>query len=169
MGDLLEDGALLPGGLALVLGAGGVARAVASALKHREMDVVISNRTPARAAALAAALGLKHLPWSELNERLPEPWDGAVSRGMIVNATSVGLEAPEDLPCPEGLVGRFGVVWDVVANPATTGFLKAASARARTVDGPSLSVRQAALQFKLYTDMDVPQDFILDALAEARR
>jgi shikimate dehydrogenase len=133
-----------PAGLrALVLGAGGAGRAVAWALREAgAAEVSLWNRTPERAEALSAELGLRHV------ER-PESCD------LLVNATSVGLTSGEGLPL-DGLEPP-PVVVDLVYSDGPTALLEwARAAGSRTVDGLEVLVRQGALSFERWTGREAP-------------
>lgn len=135
---------------ALVLGAGGAARAVAWALRTEgAAEVSVWNRTAERAAALAADLGVRRA------ER-PGPCD------LLVNATSVGL-APR-LSEPETLAALGiealeppPIVADLVYGDTPTPLLEwAARAGSRTVDGLEVLVRQGALSIQRWTGRKAP-------------
>ncbi len=130
---------------ALILGAGGAARAIAYALVEEGAHVAVYNRTLERARALCEALGL-HL--------VPEPLlDTAVrSCDLLINTTSVGLQDPLRSPLPEGLLPHEGVVVDIVYNPAVTRLmLEAQKAGLKTLGGLPMLVWQGALAFELWT------------------
>jgi shikimate dehydrogenase len=132
---------------ALVLGAGGAARAVVWALaEHGAADVAIWNRTPARASELAGAFGARAV------ER-PEPAD------LVVNTTSVGLDPDDDLDAlPLDALDDAAVVCDLVYRAGgLTPFAEwGTRAGARVVDGLEVLVRQGALSFELWTGRDAP-------------
>jgi shikimate dehydrogenase len=143
-----------PRGLsALVLGAGGSARAAVWALREGgAREVSVWNRTPARARELADALGARVV-------RLPEKAD------ILINCTSVGLVPPASadesdlnlLSITHDLVGRYSYVVDFVYGTASTELL--ASARERgvpTLDGLELLVAQGALSLELWTGVPAP-------------
>ena len=129
---------------ALVLGAGGAARAAAWALAQRGVEVTIWNRTPQRAAELASALG------AAASER-PRPAE------LLVNATSVGLRSTDSL---DGLpLVDAKVVADLVYGPAQTPFARWAEERgARLVDGLEVLVRQGARSLAVWTGEEPPVD-----------
>jgi len=153
----------LPGSVhgrsALVLGAGGSARAVIYALLQAgATSVDVWNRTPERARELAAELGAT---------AAVEPADADV----IVNCTSVGLHDPRatfrDLPlCPEQLAaGR--VVVDLVYRRGGTELLRAARAHgAATVDGLEILVGQGAASLERWTGRSVPDAAMRAAVAD---
>jgi shikimate dehydrogenase len=133
-----------PAGLrALVLGAGGAARAVAWALRERGADVAVWNRTRDRAAQLAEALGVR------LSER-GEPAD------ILVNATSVGLDGED--PVRELPLGDADVVVDLVYAREPTPLVRWARARdMRVVDGLEILLAQGARSFELWTSRPAPR------------
>jgi len=134
---------------ALVLGAGGAARAVVWALKDAgASDVAVWNRTPERARGLGA----------RVVER-PEAAD------IVVNATSVGLHDDDLSSLPLDAVGVPAVACDLVyrGDGSATPFTAWASrAGARVVEGIEVLLRQGALSFEIWTGRDAP----LDAMRE---
>jgi shikimate dehydrogenase len=143
---------------ALVLGAGGSARAAVWALSHAgAAEVAVWNRTPERADALARELGAR-------------PGHAGESADLLVNCTSVGLHTPagvqpsatdEDALNQLGLtfdqVGEYPNVVDFAYSSAPTPLLAAARAHgAGTVDGLALLVAQGALSFELWTGRKAP-------------
>ena len=141
-GGLLDAvGELLPG-TALVLGAGGAARAAVWALAQAGADVTVWSRRPERAAELAAELGVGH------SER-PGPSE------LLVNATSVGLRPGDSL---DGLpLVDARVVVDLVYGAGPTPVVRWAEERgARVVDGLEVLVRQGARSLELWTGREPP-------------
>jgi len=151
----LERTTALAGRDAVVLGAGGAARAAVFGLLERGARVRVLNRTPARARELAAELGAGGAgPLEAIGDA---PFD------VLVNTTSVGLR--EDVsPIPPGAIPKDAVVLDAVYDPPRTRLLRDAAARgARIVEGKWWLVHQAAEQLRLWTTRDAP----LDAMAAA--
>jgi shikimate dehydrogenase len=145
-----------PGDRAVVIGAGGAARAVAWALEARGVSVAISARHAARASSLAAVLGVKTTPYPP-----SAGWD------LLVNATPVGsMPASERLDVSvEGRPGR--IVYDLVYNPPDTSLLAAArGAGARVVGGLDMLVEQAGLQSEWWTGRPAPRS-VMRTAAEA--
>jgi len=145
-----------PAGLrALVLGAGGAGRAVAWALREAgAAEVSVWNRTPERAEALSAELGLRHVA-------RPEACD------LLVNATSVGLTGGEPLPL-EALEPP-PVVVDLVYSDGPTALLEWARAGgSRTVDGLEVLVRQGALSFERWTGREAPLEVMRMAASSSQ-
>lgn len=142
---------------ALVLGAGGTARAAVWALRTAGADVVVWNRTPERARALADAFGV-------------EPVDRVWPADLLVNTTSVGLHDPsatfKDLPLGADALGAFACVVDFVYRPGGTALLRAAAERGTAVvDGLEILVRQGAISFTAWTGREAP----IDAMRQAAR
>jgi shikimate dehydrogenase len=132
---------------ALVLGAGGSARAVLFGLLERGIGRVhLVNRTPARAQALAEAFGDKVRPaqWSDLDELL--------SRArLLVNTTSLGMRGEPPLELDIARLPADAVVADLVYVPLLTSLLSAAKARGlRTADGLGMLLHQAVRGFELW-------------------
>jgi shikimate dehydrogenase len=161
----LERATKVDGQRAVVLGAGGTARALVYGLRSRGCDVYVLNRTLAHAETLVSELGASGAGrLSELAELSPE---------IIVNATSVGLNEPISPVAAEGIPAG-SVVLDAVYSPAETRLLSDAKDRgARPVGGKWMLVYQAAEQLRLFTAQldDPPADGELvttvDIMAEA--
>lgn len=135
---------------ALILGAGGVARAAAAALLEAKYKVTITNRTPDRAAQLSRALGVATCEWSA---RASLPAD------VIINATSVGMSPhTAESPMPANAFRAGQVVLDTVYTPRDTQFLREATAAACVaISGESVFRRQAAAQFFAWHGVEMPQ------------
>ena len=154
--DALPAGCSPDGRRALVLGAGGSARAVVHALVSAGARVAIWNRTPARAEALAARLG-------------GEVAKGPMAADIVVNCTSVGLDGDPDsfkaLPVDADHVGAGSCVVDLVYQDGGTPLLAAARAwGADTVDGREILVAQGAASFERWTGRPAPRDAMRRAL-----
>jgi shikimate dehydrogenase len=121
---------------ALVLGAGGAARAAAAALSDLGLRTLIHARTPARAREAAAALGVD-------SGELP-----SVPPGVIVNATPVGgLRDPGGIPVPVSLLASGQVVMDMNYLPRETALLGAArEAGSKVIEGATMYAVQARHQ-----------------------
>jgi len=153
---------------ALVLGAGGAARAVVYALASVGAQVTILNRRPERAAALAAEYA-SFFPAARLSAEILAPEVLArVAPGadLVVNATSLGMAPaidttpwPEETPFPAG-----GLLFDLVYNPRQTRCMnQALAAGARALDGLRMLVYQGAEAFQLWTGVRPPADVMLAA------
>ena len=131
------------GQAALVLGAGGAAKAAALALAQAGCRVTVCARTPEKAAALAARCGGVTASWGDLPR-------AAAEHGLLLNATPLGMEGSpefESLDFVQALPAK-AVVYDLVYHPTDTALLRAAEHRGLTaVGGLALLVQQAALAF----------------------
>jgi shikimate dehydrogenase len=148
---------------ALVLGAGGSARAAAWALREAgASEVSVWNRTHSRARALARDLGVRAIS-------APERAD------LLINCTSVGLELNDDedrvlgqLGLSFERVGEYPYVVDMVYRQGPTPLLAVARRQgARTLDGLEILLAQGALSFELWTGRAAPLQAMRDALGDA--
>jgi len=145
---------------ALVLGAGGAARAVVWALVREGAEVSVWNRTAERARQLCEELG-----------GTPAPAPDPTGYGLIVNSTTAGLRGEDplaELPLSaDGFVPGQTVV-DMVYGEQRSRLLAAAgSAGASTVDGIEVLVRQGALSLEIWTGREPPLE-TMRAAARAR-
>ncbi|WP_407049168.1 shikimate dehydrogenase [Methyloraptor flagellatus] len=130
------------GGQALVLGAGGAARAVVWALASRGLKVRIVNRTRARAEELATRLGAVAHDWSEAEALLGQT-------RVLVNTTSLGMSGKGDLDLDLAALPATALVTDIVYVPLETPLLARARARGNpTVDGLGMLLHQAVPGFR---------------------
>jgi shikimate dehydrogenase len=171
---LREAGVELTGRRALVLGAGGAARALVYALSRTGCAVTIYNRTPDRAADLASYIqrtGIR-VPVA------PVLWGTALAGleldafDLLVNTTPVGMWPHDDAsPWPESLpLPPRWTVFDLVYNPEETRLLaQARAAGARVLGGLDMLVHQGALAFALWTGRSAPIDVMYAAAREALR
>jgi shikimate dehydrogenase len=159
LGDNTDAGGLvdaldldLGGVTALVLGAGGTARAAIWALREAGADVAVWNRTAERAAELAAEFGVRHAA-------APEP------ARVLVNVTSLGMHG-EDLPAELGLDGlEPELVADVVYGSEPTALCRWGEQRgARVVGGLEMLLRQGARSFARWTGQPAPLEVMRSAL-----
>ncbi len=135
----------IPTGPALLLGAGGAARAIASALLGTGVRVRVANRSPARAAALAAALpGLEILDWAQREEALADC-------ALLVNTTSLGMQHQPPLEMDLSRAAPGLVVADIVYVPLETPLLHHARARGLVaVPGLGMLLHQAVPGFQAW-------------------
>jgi shikimate dehydrogenase len=138
------------GGRALLLGAGGSARAIAAVLPSAGFQVSIWNRTPGRALALADEFGLTFL------ERANADFD------LIVNTTSAGLSGDE-LPLDWSGCRGSALAYDLVYGE--THFLRTAREHGlKTVDGIPLLAAQGALSLGWWLGIEPPFESMLEAV-----
>ncbi|AEH39037.1 shikimate dehydrogenase [Halopiger xanaduensis] len=149
----------LEGARAVVVGAGGAARALAFGFEEAGADVQIANRTESKAHDLADEVpdatghGLDELPGL------------MADADVVANATSVGLESDESVAPADAWHGDL-VAFDAVYKPLETRFLQdAAAAGAQTIDGAWMLLFQGVDAFEIWTGEDAP----LEAMNEALR
>jgi shikimate dehydrogenase len=131
------------GGSAVIIGAGGAARAAAYALKARGMTVALCNRTPGNAVEIAEALGGMSGHGLEALPALMGETD------LLVNTTSLGMSGKPPLDIDLSPLKAGAVVHDIVYVPLETELLKQAKARGhRTVDGLGMLLHQAVEGFQ---------------------
>lgn len=156
----------VPGGLAgrhaVLIGAGGAARAVAVALASQGLaGLIMVNRTSARAEAMRAVLTrrFRRLRLKIQIDVLPlqRLMVGSVKADLVINATPLGMAGYPPLPfSPKVLVG-VAVACDLVYRPRMTAFLQTAQAAGiQTVDGTGMLLHQAALAFEIWTGQRAP-------------
>ena len=143
----------LQGMTVLILGAGGVARAIAWGLRQRHAEVLIASRTYDRAQLLAAEIGCRAIEWELRHEPKIQ---------LLVNCTPVGMHPDVDsCPYQASKMSEYLAVFDTVYNPENTLLIKHAKrAQCRIVTGVDMFVRQAAYQYKLFTGKDAPTDLM---------
>ncbi|WP_082505558.1 shikimate dehydrogenase [Deinococcus sp. Leaf326] len=154
----LDEAGASAGGLSVVLGAGGAARAAVYALRSRGQAAMVVNRTPERAAALTRDLGGQALNAAEV------PW---AQVGLLVNASSAGLGDPHASPLtPLPALAPGALVYDMVYKPTETRLMREArAAGVRAENGLGMLAHQARLAFFAWTGAEVPAPVFLEALA----
>ena len=142
---------------ALVLGAGGAAKAIAYGLKKRGAAVLISGRTLQKAEQLGERFRCRVVDWNARH---------GVGADIVVNCTPLGMHPNVDAtPFDKHHIRPAMIVFDTVYNPENTLLVKDARTRgALTVTGVEMFLRQAALQFRLFTGEDAPLDLMRETL-----
>jgi shikimate dehydrogenase len=175
----LAEGGFRPAGKrAVVLGAGGAARALVYALASRGASVAVLNRTLSHAESLVAGLSsflsqLSAQPVPRLRAlplTLRALQEEILSADLLVNATSLGMWPnighspwPEELGIPSRIT-----VFDAVYNPAETKLLRQARvAGAHTIGGLTMLVHQGAKAWELWTQQEPPVAAMAAAASEA--
>jgi len=154
---------------AVLIGAGGAARAALYVLRQAGVPVRIVNRSPDRARTLAAALGCKADIFT-----LEEADRALEDASLVINATSLGLAGQPPLTLSLSGVASNAAVFDMVYTPLETPLLAAArSAGLRAVDGLSMLIGQAPPAFEAFFGTPPPDSVavrdLLEAALEARR
>ena len=157
----LERETRLDGARAVVLGAGGTARALVHGLLERGAKVRVLNRTPHKARALCDELGAASA--GALSEIADAPYD------VLVNTTSVGL-AEDASPVDAVAISPDAVVMDAVYEPERTRLLRDAESRgARTIPGKWMLVYQAVAQLEAWSGREAPVEVMAEAFDRAGR
>jgi 3-dehydroquinate dehydratase/shikimate dehydrogenase len=143
----------------LVLGAGGVARSIMYGLQRRGAKTTIASRTRSRAQFLADSFGAKSVEWGARH----------VPSEILVNCTPVGMHPNVDeTPFNKSNLKPAMVVFDTVYNPESTLLLKEARSHGcRIATGVEMFIRQAKLQFALFTGMEANEQRMRETLKRA--
>jgi 3-dehydroquinate dehydratase / shikimate dehydrogenase len=144
----------------LLLGAGGVAKAIAHALRSSVGMLTIANRTPEKAHRLAEQVDCRAVDWAARH---------SVFADLVVNCTSVGMHPNTDeSPLHHSFLKPGITVFDTIYTPETTLLVKEARARGcHVITGVEMFVRQAALQFNLFTHREAPLDYMRHVIRKA--
>lgn len=136
-------------GAALILGAGGAARAAIYALLSAGWrDVRVANRTAHKAATLASEFGITHIDWQAVESVLPDTV-------LLVNTTALGMQGHPDLDMNVAMMREAGAVYDIVYQPLETTLLANARVAGLTaVDGLGMLVHQAKPGFMRWFGCD---------------
>ncbi len=169
--DLREHRADLRGKLALVIGAGGgAAAAVLACIRHGARQIVIANRTTARAMILARRFAKLKIGRSQIIAR---GLDALTDRDLLgecalaINATPMGLTTARFAPINYPASAPGCVFYDMVYAREATAFLKPAIAIGRrAADGAGMLVAQGELAFKLFNGVAPPAGVMRAALWE---
>jgi 3-dehydroquinate dehydratase/shikimate dehydrogenase len=153
LGAQAGDAAPLSGKQVLVLGAGGAARAITFGLMRRGAIVTIANRNKERGSILARDAGCRYVEW---------PRRLAVLCDILVNCTPVGMfPEVDEIPMPPSYLREGMVVFDTIYNPENTLLVKEAKARGcLVITGVDMFVRQAVLQFQIFTEQEAPEELM---------
>jgi 3-dehydroquinate dehydratase/shikimate dehydrogenase len=146
--------------VALVLGSGGVARAIAHALHREGALVTISSRTLEHAQTLAVEVGCRNVEWKARHGVICE---------IVVNCTPVGMHPfVDESPLHPSFLKPGLIVFDTVYTPEQTLLVKEARERnCHIITGIELFVRQAGLQFRHFTGRDAPLELLRKVLRRA--
>ena len=150
----------LAGKTALLLGSGGVGKAIAFGLLQRGAKVALCDGMPQRSEDLATRLGCQSIPWGERH---------SLKADVLINGTPVGMHPKVDETPFEKRHLRSGmIVFDAVYNPEYTRLLQDAQARGcKVVTGVEMFVRQACMQFKMFTEQTPPVDLMRGVIKKA--
>ena len=157
----LECDSLLSQKNALVLGAGGSARAVVYALVNDGWDVTVAARRIEQAGQLVNLFPSREVKAITFIDLQPSAFD------LLVNTTPIGMTPnidqspwPEDLPFPNA------VIYDLVYNPRVTKLVKEARAHGLSATtGQDMLVEQAALAFEIWTGHNPPRNILIESVS----
>lgn len=154
----LEEKIELKNKKTMLLGAGGAARAIAFGLKEKGADITIINRTVKKAEVLASELGCQYGGLELVESFKPD---------ILINTTSLGMY-PQVADTPvrkEFLKGML--VFDIVYNPLKTRLIREAEQNGcATIKGLEMFIKQAALQFELWTGKKAPLNLMRKVVVE---
>jgi 3-dehydroquinate dehydratase/shikimate dehydrogenase len=157
----LEKRMSLRGAKALVLGAGGAARAAVFGLRDKGAEVFILNRTAETAQKLAKQAGAKTIKKDALAKN---PFD------VIINATPIGMAGQKGAQVLEAKDLNTKLVFDLVYNPVETPLLRAARQQSiPIITGVEMFVHQGARQFEIWTGKPAPEDEMLRVVIHTLR
>jgi 3-dehydroquinate dehydratase/shikimate dehydrogenase len=160
LGNIGADPSPLKNKRVLVLGAGGVARPIVYGLRKRGAATTIASRTLGRSERLANAFESKAIDW-EMRHR--------GSYDIVVNCTPIGMHPNVDeSPLQKTFLKPAMLVFDTVYNPESTLLIKEARSRnCMVITGVEMFVRQAMLQFFLFTRKEAPAELMREVLKRA--
>jgi shikimate dehydrogenase len=144
----------------LLLGAGGVARAILFVLRQMGFrQVQVSNRDPEKIKRLDSIMPCKVVPWKLRHK---------AGADLLINATSVGMSPDiNQSPMEEGFLCETKAVMDVVVSPMESCLIKLARSMGKDVaPGYLISLEQMIEQFRLYTGEVPPRDVIEQSLKQ---
>jgi 3-dehydroquinate dehydratase/shikimate dehydrogenase len=157
----LEKRMSLRGAKALVLGAGGAARAAVFGLRDKGADVFILNRTAETAQKLAKQSGSKTIKKEAVAKT---PFD------VIINATPIGMAGQKGAQLLEGKDLNTKLVFDLVYNPLETPLIRLARQQnIPIITGVEMFVQQGARQFEIWTGKPAPEEEMLRVVIHALR
>jgi 3-dehydroquinate dehydratase / shikimate dehydrogenase len=144
----------------LLLGSGGVSRAIGYGLAQRRASITVTSRNPVDAEELAKHVNGKWVPWEDRHKIEPR---------ILVNGTPVGMFPEMDVtPFQTKNLRGDTLVFDTVYNPEQTLFIKGAKAsQCPIITGLQMFVRQAAYQYRLFTGLEPPIDVMVKTLKKA--
>ena len=144
----------------LIIGAGGVARAIILALKEINAgEIYLANRNQNKSRKIVNEFGIKYVSYSERNN---------FSGDLLINATPIGMPPNTDRSIvSDKSIKRYRAVMDVVVSPNKTHLIKSAEKFGKkTISGVQISLYQATKQFKLYTGQNAPINIMMKSVRD---
>lgn len=156
----LQEQGELAGANAVILGAGGSARAVGFGLLEAGATITLCSRTESHGRQLAEELGC---PWQSLQDF------SALKAEILVNTTSVGMAPQQEFsPVAQKGLNHYEVVMDIVYAPLKTRLLiEAEEQGCTTINGLEMLLNQGAAQFEIWTGQEAPIEVMRKALLDA--
>ena len=156
----LRNIGFVPDERVLLIGAGGVARAIIYALNRlNAVNITICNRNAGKIDELDSEHRFSRIDWEERNRFRAD---------LLINATPIGM-TPETnrMPISEESINNFKSFFDVVVIPPKTRLIASAvSLNKNVIHGYQMSFYQAVKQFELYTGYEAPQDVLQKAMLD---
>ena len=150
--------------MARVLGTGGAARAIITALAEHGFTIVLAGRDPSKARAMLGELApegehhaveLTH--FATKTDFAFDDREGCLD--LVVNASPLGMRGQPDLKFDWSHAPPGAIAYDIVTDPLKTEFLKNARAAGhRTLDGLNMLIGQAAVAFKYFFGEEAPRE-----------
>ena len=150
--------------MARILGTGGAARAIITALAGHGFTLVVAGRDPAKARALLDELAPKGehhaIDLAHFADPTDFPFDDREGcLDLVVNASSLGMAGQPPLPLDWSHAPPGAIAYDIVTAPLDTPFLQAAREKGhRTIDGLSMLIGQAAVAFEHFFGEAPPRE-----------
>lgn len=150
--------------MARIIGTGGAARAIITALADKGFTLVVAGRDPSKARALLDELAPKGEHHAIPLSHFADPTDFAFDDregclDLVINASSLGMRGQPPLPFDWSHAPPGSIAYDIVTAPLDTPFLQGARARGhRTIDGLSMLIGQAATAFAHFFGAPPPRD-----------
>lgn len=150
--------------MARILGTGGAARAIITALAGHGFTLVVAGRDPAKARALLDELAPKGEHHAIPLSHFADPTDFAFDDregccDLIINASLLGMQGQPPLAFDWSHAPPGSIAYDIVTAPLDTPFLQAARARGhRTIDGLAMLIGQAAVAFERFFGQPAPRE-----------
>ncbi len=151
--------------MARVLGTGGAARAIITALFNEGFSIVLAGRNPAKARAMLDELAPRGEHHAVALDHFATPTDFTFDDregclDLIVNASPLGMTGNPPLVFDWSHAPPGSIVYDIVTSPLETAFLKSAAAAGfRTIDGLNMLIGQAAVAFEKFFGASAPREY----------
>jgi len=161
----IQEAGDISGKNVLMVGAGGVARAIGNAVTDLGGNLSIANRNSRKSQDLSRRLGASTVFFKKEPSPCYREYVEDQEGFLLINATQVGMDNPEEMIVSEQLISKFDAVMDVVVKP--TRLIREARDQGKiTIPGLTMTTYQAAKQFEIYTGLTPPEDLIKGTLGK---